>query len=103
MDFHRENRSNETHQSTTDPDARLCRKSKAEFSSSFELLGAPEQMADRMGDIIEQVGGDGFLITTHNQRLGRSRILEVTEGLVPALQRRGLVRTSYTYPRCEKT
>ena len=90
VDFHREKRSNETHQSTTDPDARLCRKSKAEFSSSFELLGAPEQMADRMGDIIEQVGGDGFLITTHNQHLGRSRIIEVTEGLVPALQRRGL-------------
>ena len=69
-----------------------------EFSSSIELLGSPEQMADRMGDIIEQVGGDGFLITTHNQRLGRSQIIEVTEGLVPALQRRGLVRTSYTYP-----
>jgi transposase len=28
VDFHREKRSNETHQSTTDPDARLYRKSK---------------------------------------------------------------------------
>jgi hypothetical protein len=28
VDFHRETRSNETHQSTTDPDARLYRKSK---------------------------------------------------------------------------
>src|SRR5215831_14838368 len=27
VDFHGENRSNETHQSTTDPDARLARKS----------------------------------------------------------------------------
>jgi long-chain alkane monooxygenase len=25
-------------------------------------------------------------------------VLEVTEGLVPALQRRGLVRTKYEYP-----
>ena len=74
-----------------------------EFSSSIELLGSPEQMADRMGDIIERVGGDGFLITTHNQRLGRSQIIEVTEGLVPALQRRGLVRTSYTYPTLRET
>jgi FMN-dependent oxidoreductase (nitrilotriacetate monooxygenase family) len=69
-----------------------------EFESSIELLGSPDQMADQMGDIIEQVGGDGFLITTHNQRVSRSQIIEVTEGLVPALQRRGLVRTSYSYP-----
>jgi len=69
-----------------------------EFESSIELLGSPDQMADQMGDIIEQVGGDGFLITTHNQRVSRSQIIEVTEGLVPALQRRGMVRTSYTYP-----
>jgi alkanesulfonate monooxygenase SsuD/methylene tetrahydromethanopterin reductase-like flavin-dependent oxidoreductase (luciferase family) len=69
-----------------------------EFESSIELLGSPDQMADQMGDIIEEVGGDGFLITTHNQRVSRSQIIEVTEGLVPALQRRGLMRTSYTYP-----
>jgi long-chain alkane monooxygenase len=69
-----------------------------EFESSIELIGTPDQMADRMGEIIEQVGGDGFLITTHNQRVSRNQIIEVTEGLVPALQRRGLMRTSYTYP-----
>ena len=69
-----------------------------EFESSIELIGTPDQMADRMGEIIEQVGGDGFLITTHNQRVSRNQIIEVTKGLVPALQRRGLVRTSYTYP-----
>ena len=69
-----------------------------EFESSIELIGTPDQMADRMGEIIEEVGGDGFLITTHNQRVSRSQIIEVTEGLVPALQRRGLVRTEYEYP-----
>lgn len=69
-----------------------------EFESSIELIGTPDQMADQMGQIIEQVGGDGFLITTHNQRVSRNQIIEVTEGLVPALQRRGLMRTSYTYP-----
>jgi len=69
-----------------------------EFESSIELIGTPDQMAEQMGDIIEQVGGDGFLITTHNQRVSRNQIIEVTEGLVPALQRRGLMRTSYTYP-----
>ncbi len=69
-----------------------------EFESSIELIGTPDQVADRMGQIIEEVGGDGFLITTHNQRVSRSQIIEVTDGLVPALQRRGLTRTAYTYP-----
>jgi hypothetical protein len=30
-------------------------------------------------------------------RLNRHYILEITEGLVPALQRQGLTRTDYTY------
>ena len=69
----------------------------AEFESSVELLGTPDSVADRMGEIIDEVGGDGFLITTHNQSPSRMLIAEVTEGLVPALQRRGLVRTEYTH------
>jgi long-chain alkane monooxygenase len=68
-----------------------------EFESSIELIGSPDQVAERMGEIIEEVGGDGFLITTHNQRTSRQQVIEVTEGLVPALQRRGLMRTSYRY------
>lgn len=69
----------------------------SEFESSIDLLGTPDSVADRMGEIIEEVGGDGFLITTHNQAASRRNILEVTEGLVPALQRRGLIRTEYRY------
>ncbi|MGD9764015.1 MAG: NtaA/DmoA family FMN-dependent monooxygenase [Candidatus Binatia bacterium] len=69
----------------------------AEFESSIELLGTPDSMAERMGQIMEEVGGDGFLITTHNQAVSRRLLLEVTEGLVPALQRRGLVRTEYKH------
>jgi FMN-dependent oxidoreductase (nitrilotriacetate monooxygenase family) len=68
----------------------------AEFESSIELLGTPESVADDMGRIMEEIGGDGFLITMHNQAVSRRNVLEVTEGLVPALQRRGLVRTEYT-------
>jgi hypothetical protein len=45
---------------------------------------------------MEAVGGDGFLISTPFQRTSRRFITEVTEGLVPALQRRGLARTAYT-------
>ncbi len=75
----------------------------SEFASSIELIGTPDNVADRMGEIIEEVGGDGFLITTNNQSVSRRIVLEVTEGLVPALQRRGLVRTQYRYPTLRET
>ncbi|MFI5904631.1 NtaA/DmoA family FMN-dependent monooxygenase [Streptomyces cyaneofuscatus] len=64
--------------------------------SSVELIGTPDQVADRMGEIMEEVGGDGFMITTPLLRLNRRYIAEVTDGLVPALQRRGLTRSVYT-------
>lgn len=41
-------------------------------------------------------GGDGFLITTPLLRVSRRYLVEVTDGLVPALQRRGLTRSTYT-------
>jgi hypothetical protein len=44
---------------------------------------------------MEAVGGDGYLISTPFQRISRRYINEVCEGLVPALQRRGLTRTEY--------
>ncbi|HUD51457.1 NtaA/DmoA family FMN-dependent monooxygenase [Parvibaculum sp.] len=65
--------------------------------ASIELIGTPDRVADKMGDAMATVGGDGFLITTPTQAISRRVINEVTEGLVPALQRRGLVRTEYTH------
>jgi alkanesulfonate monooxygenase SsuD/methylene tetrahydromethanopterin reductase-like flavin-dependent oxidoreductase (luciferase family) len=61
-----------------------------------DIVGTPEQCADHMATVMEEVGGDGFLIRDQMQHINRRTILEVTEGLVPALQRRGLVRTEYT-------
>jgi len=46
--------------------------------------------------LIAAVGDDGFLISTPFQRTSRRFITEVTEGLVPALQRRCLTHTAYT-------
>ena len=66
-------------------------------SQSVELVGTPDSVAAQMGEIMEEVGGDGFLITRQNLRLTRKYITEITEGLVPALQRRGLARTGYTH------
>ncbi len=61
-----------------------------------DFCGSPETVAERMGQVAEAVGGDGFLISTPYQRTSRRFIIEVTEGLVPALQRRGLARTRYS-------
>ncbi|WP_439816069.1 NtaA/DmoA family FMN-dependent monooxygenase [Zavarzinia sp. CC-PAN008] len=63
--------------------------------ASVELIGTPDQVADKMGETMEEVGGDGFLITTHTNSVNRRLIAEVCDGLVPALQRRGLTRTKY--------
>jgi FMN-dependent oxidoreductase (nitrilotriacetate monooxygenase family) len=59
------------------------------------LIGSPATVAARMGEMMEEVGGDGFLIV--NLSLDRRYISEITDGLVPALQRRGLTRSSYEY------
>ncbi|MFC7051261.1 NtaA/DmoA family FMN-dependent monooxygenase [Hansschlegelia quercus] len=71
--------------------------------SSVELIGTPDQVAEKMGAVMEEVGGDGFLITSPSLRMSRRYIVEVTDGLVPALQRRGLTRTVYTQEHLRDT
>jgi hypothetical protein len=44
---------------------------------------------------MEEVGGDGFLIALPN--VSRKSVAEITDGLVPALQQRGLVRKKYSH------
>jgi len=68
------------------------------------LVGTPEQVADRLGEIMEEVGGDGFLITRpFTTMISRQYIPIFCEGLVPALQRRGLTRTEYTKSTLRET
>jgi alkanesulfonate monooxygenase SsuD/methylene tetrahydromethanopterin reductase-like flavin-dependent oxidoreductase (luciferase family) len=66
------------------------------ISRSVDLIGTPDEVAERMGEVMAEVGGDGFLIT-YPGPLNRRYISEITDGLMPALQRRRLARTSYTY------
>ena len=42
------------------------------------------------------VGGDGFLITSPVMRLNRRYVTEITDGLVPELQKLGRTRQEYT-------
>lgn len=71
------------------------RETVAKFNpSSLKLHGTPKTVADRMEEVMEGVGGDGFLILS--APLTRRYIADVIDGLVPELQRRGLVRSRYT-------
>ena len=65
--------------------------------SSVELIGTPDQVAQRMGQVMAEVGGDGFLITTPVLRVSRRYLTEVADGLIPALQKRGLTRSAYKH------
>jgi alkanesulfonate monooxygenase SsuD/methylene tetrahydromethanopterin reductase-like flavin-dependent oxidoreductase (luciferase family) len=73
------------------------------FDSELDLIGTPDEVADKMARAMEEVGGDGFLISTPFQRTSRRFINEICEGLMPALQRRGLVRNAYTQPTLRQT
>ena len=66
------------------------------MSSNIPFVGTPAEVAEEMGDVMAQVGGDGFLITSPVMRLNRRYVTEITDGLVPELQRRGLARSEYT-------
>jgi FMN-dependent oxidoreductase (nitrilotriacetate monooxygenase family) len=64
---------------------------------AVDLIGTPDAVADTMGEIISEVGGDGFLFISPGMRVNRRYVTEITDGLVPALQRRGLTRTHYAH------
>jgi hypothetical protein len=50
-----------------------------------------------MAEAMQQVGGDGFLFSLPD--VSRRTIAEIEDGLVPALQKRGLVRKAYAHPQ----
>ncbi len=60
------------------------------------VVGTPDQVAERMIEVNEEIQGDGFLINSPFQKISRRYVNEICEGLVPELQRRGAVRTEYT-------
>jgi FMN-dependent oxidoreductase (nitrilotriacetate monooxygenase family) len=64
-------------------------------SGSVELIGTPDQVAGQMAETMEEVGGDGFLFSMGD--VSRRSVAEVADGLVPALQRRGLTRRAYAH------
>ena len=72
-------------------------------ASCLDVVGTVDEVADQMEAAMEEVGGDGFLVRQPFFDINRRYILEIAEALVPALQRRGLVRTEYTAPTLRQT
>ena len=61
----------------------------------MDLVGTPETVAAQMDEAMQAVGGDGFLLVLPD--VSRKTVAEITDGLVPALQQRGLVRRGYSH------
>jgi hypothetical protein len=51
-------------------------------------------VAAKMGEIMEEVGGDGFLL---DPEMTRHSISLIADGLAPALQRRKLIRSGFSH------
>ncbi len=77
---------------------RTLRETMSDFEStvqSVELIGTPDAVAGQMAEVMAHVGGDGFLFSLPN--VSRRAVAEVADGLVPALQARGLMRSGYEH------
>ncbi|GAA5231988.1 NtaA/DmoA family FMN-dependent monooxygenase [Verticiella sediminum] len=74
---------------------RTLREIAGNFTFGLEnIAGTPESVASQLAELMEEVGGDGFVIAGP---MTRRYIAEVTDGLAAVLQRRGLTRERYTH------
>ncbi len=75
---------------------RTLREIASNYRFGFEdaVVGTPDRVAGIMAEVMQQVGGDGFVFSGP---LSRRYITDIADGLVPALQRRGLARSGYDH------
>jgi FMN-dependent oxidoreductase (nitrilotriacetate monooxygenase family) len=74
---------------------RTLREIARNYRYGFEdLVGTPDHVAGAMAEVMAEVGGDGFMFSGP---LTRRYIAEIVDGLVPCLQRRGVVRKAYAF------
>ncbi len=63
--------------------------------AGLAFVGSPDTVASKMGEAMEEVGGDGFLLSP---TVTRRNIAEIADGLAPpALRKRGLIRDGYNH------
>jgi long-chain alkane monooxygenase len=74
---------------------RTLREIAARYKYGYEdFVGTPDSIARQMAGLMEEVGGDGFIFTG---TVTRRYVAEITDGVVPALQKRGLARVGYRH------
>lgn len=75
---------------------RTLREIAANYRYGLEdaVVGTADHVAGVMAEVMEEVGGDGFMFSG---LVTRRFVAEIADGVVPALQRRGLVRTAYEH------
>ncbi|MFO1161310.1 MAG: NtaA/DmoA family FMN-dependent monooxygenase [Reyranellaceae bacterium] len=74
---------------------RTLREIAVNYRYGYEdLVGTPDSIASQLGELMEEVGGDGFMFTG---MVTRRYVAEITDGIVPALQRKGLARSAYAH------
>ncbi len=62
--------------------------------AGLAFVGSPDTVAAKMGEAMDEVGGDGFLLSPI---VTRRNIAEIADGLAPALRKRGLIRDGYNH------
>jgi FMN-dependent oxidoreductase (nitrilotriacetate monooxygenase family) len=67
---------------------------KEASGNKLDIVGTPEQVATRLEEIIDYVGGDGFVVRVDSH--GYYYLKEFVETVIPVLQDRGSVRREYT-------
>jgi hypothetical protein len=66
------------------------------FNYGIEFVGSFGTVAEQMGEAIEVAGPNcGYLV--YQPRMSRKDVINITDGLCPALRDRGLIRSSYEY------
>jgi FMN-dependent oxidoreductase (nitrilotriacetate monooxygenase family) len=74
---------------------RTLREIASNYRFGYEdFVGTPNTIARQMAGLMEDVGGDGFVFTG---AVTRRYVAEITDGIVPALQKIGLAQTSYAH------
>jgi FMN-dependent oxidoreductase (nitrilotriacetate monooxygenase family) len=63
--------------------------------AGIDFTGTINHVAGMMQEVMEEIGGDGFLL--FNASFDRRYVMEICDGLVPELQRRGLTRKGYPH------
>jgi long-chain alkane monooxygenase len=62
-----------------------------------DLVGTPDRIAAQLSEVMDAVGGDGFLVM--DPEFTRRYITEIADGLTPALQKLGVVRKQYEFTK----